>query len=117
MMINNFYYKIPSHVAALYLVTLSYAIAKAKQLLEDDENVKKQYQLKPFRCGHCNQRIVVMNTSSGSVLPVEVPEDHIPYLMSEEFDSKRHTSHLKKCIPLRMEWEMKKKKFLRLKVG
>jgi len=111
-MINNFYYKIPSHISALYLLTLSYAIAKAKQLSEQEENVQKQYRLKPFRCGHCNQRLVVMRTETGSVLPVEVPEDHIPYLMSEKFDSKKHTSHLKKCIKLRLEWPMKQKRFL-----
>jgi hypothetical protein len=111
-MINNFYYKIPSHILALYWLTLDYAIAKAKRLVEENENAQKQYRLKPFRCFHCDQRLVIMRTSTGSVLPVEIPEDHIPYLMSEKFDSKKHTSHLKKCIKLRLEWPMKQKKFL-----
>ena len=116
-MINNFYYRIQSHVTVLYLITLKAAADRAKILLESEDNVQKIYQLKPYRCFHCNQRLVVMNTSTGSVLPVEIPEDHIPYLMSEVFDYKKHTSHLIKCIKLRMEWPMKQKQFLKRGLG
>ena len=67
--------------------------------------------LKPFRCGHCKQRLVILHTETNSVLPVEIPEGPVT-IEDELFNSSVHKSHLKNCIKLRQEWEEKKKKYL-----
>lgn len=67
--------------------------------------------LKPFRCGHCKQRLTILYTETNSVLPVEIPEGPVT-IEDETFNSSTHTSHLKNCIKLRYEWEEKKKKYL-----
>lgn len=67
--------------------------------------------LKPFRCGHCKQRLVILYTETNSVLPVEIPEGEI-LIEDEQFNASIHKSHLLKCIPLRNEWNEKKKKFI-----
>lgn len=67
--------------------------------------------LKPYRCSHCNQRMVVLETRTGSYLPVEIPEGKI-IIEEEEFDGSKHKSHLIKCEPLRNEWDKKKQKFI-----
>lgn len=68
--------------------------------------------LKPFRCSHCNKRLVVMDTEH-SVLPVEIPEGDLIYDDDERFDSKKHKSHLLNCPKLQAEWQKKKMKFIK----
>ena len=68
--------------------------------------------LKTFRCGHCNKKIVVMDTTNNSVIPVEVPEGII-FKDDEVFDGRIHASHLKNCQKLQSEWTQKKMKFIR----
>lgn len=111
-MILNFRYNIPSHITVLNIFLTRSSAAAARKLLDKEAESIKKYQLKVFRCFHCNTRIVVMRTSTGSVLPVEVTGE-VGLLITEIFDHKKHTSHLKKCVKLRMEWERKKKRFLR----
>ena len=67
--------------------------------------------IKAYRCSHCNQRIVVLETRTGSYLPVEIEDGKIT-IADEEFDGSKHNSHLKNCPPLALEWEIKKKKFI-----
>ena len=68
--------------------------------------------LKPFRCSHCKKRLVVMDTSNDSVLPIEIPEGDLIYTTDEVFDGKIHKSHLKNCPGLQSEWKEKKKNFI-----
>ena len=68
--------------------------------------------LKPFRCSHCKQRLVVMDTQNDSVLPIEIPEGDLIYSADEVFDGRIHKSHLKNCPKLQSEWKEKKMKFI-----
>jgi len=67
--------------------------------------------LKPYRCGHCKKRIVILPTETNSVLPVEIPEGQIT-LEDEMFNSAKHTSHLLNCAGLQKEWKEKKMRFI-----
>lgn len=53
-----------------------------------------------------------MNTSTGSVLPVEIPDGKVTVTQDEEFDKDKHVSHLKNCEPMALAWEIKKKKWI-----
>lgn len=68
--------------------------------------------LKPYRCSHCSQRIVVLETTTGSVLPVEIAEGVKPPDEERDYDKDKDVSHLKNCPKLAAEWEKKKKKFI-----
>lgn len=70
--------------------------------------------LKPYRCSHCGQRIVMLETVTSSFLPVEIPEGEIT-IEEKEYDKEKHTSHLKNCPKLAAEWEWKKKKLIKEK--
>jgi hypothetical protein len=67
---------------------------------------------KVFRCGHCDKRLVILITETGSVLPVEVEKED--YDQDETFDHNIHKSHLLNCAKLASEWNLKKKVFLPL---
>ena len=108
-MIINFYYRIPEHVTALSLILLPGTIQRLKPSRRISGPIIK---LKPFRCGECNTRIVVMNTTTGSVIPVEVLKDSNPYTPQDEFNPKKHISHLMNCEALRKKWAYKKRRFL-----
>jgi hypothetical protein len=58
-------------------------------------------------------RFVVMDTPTNQVLPIEVKENEV-YEDNEIFNSTKHTSHLLKCIPRRMDWNVVRKKFIDL---
>ena len=70
-------------------------------------------KLKPGRCEFCNARLVVMNTATGSVLPVEIPDGEVTIYDDDEFEKGKYVSHLKNCEPMRMAWEIKKKKWIK----
>ena len=63
---------------------------------------------------HCNVRFVVMDTSTGTVLPVEV-KDSETFDEDEVFNGKKHKSHLLNCIPRRMDWNNVRQKFIELR--
>lgn len=70
--------------------------------------------LKPYRCSHCSQRIVVLETRTGSYLPIDISEGPI-IIEDEEFDGTKHISHLKTCPEKKKlveEWDKKKQKFI-----
>lgn len=54
-----------------------------------------------------------MNTSTGSVLPVEVTSCEVTFYEDDEFDGKKHVSHLKNCEPMALAWEKKKVKWIK----
>ncbi|HQI42434.1 MAG TPA: hypothetical protein PK665_15170 [Ignavibacteriaceae bacterium] len=56
------------------------------------------------KCGNCWTRIVIMNTKTGSILPVEVEEGKT-YTDDDVFDYKIHKSHLLKCVEMRNRWK------------
>jgi hypothetical protein len=64
--------------------------------------------LKPFTCRYCNTKFVVIDTYSGSLLPVEIKEGGF-YYKSDKFESSKHVSHLKNCQPRQLDWETVKK--------
>ncbi|QQS35749.1 MAG: hypothetical protein IPM56_16130 [Ignavibacteriales bacterium] len=68
--------------------------------------------LKPFRCGHCKTRLVVMKTNNDSVIPVEIAEGELTLKDDCVFNSRDFVSHLKNCKKLQAEWNEKKKQFL-----
>jgi len=55
--------------------------------------------------------MVVLETQTGSYLPVEIPEGPVTK-EDEDYDKDKDVSHLKNCPPLAAEWEKKKKKFI-----
>lgn len=64
------------------------------------------------KCGNCWTRIVIMNTQTGSILPVEVEEGK-EYTEDDVFDYRKHKSHLLKCEEMRMRWERFKANYFR----
>lgn len=68
--------------------------------------------LKVHKCGDCGQRIVIMDTQTGSILPVEV-EDTKTFTEDDTFNYRLHKSHLLKCIPLRNRWIDFQKRFFK----
>lgn len=77
-----------------------------------DTTLLQQEAVRVFKCGHCGTRLVVLPTRTESVLPVEFDEN-ITYASDDEFDSAVHKSHLLTCVKLRLEWQEKKKRFLK----
>ena len=69
-------------------------------------------KLKPGRCEFCNQRLVVIQTETGSALPVEVEEGEIPFTIDDVFNCRIHRSHLLNCKPMQEAWQIKKKKYV-----
>lgn len=67
--------------------------------------------LKVYRCVHCMVRFVVMDTPTNQLLPVEIKDNEV-IDDDEIFNSKKHTSHLLKCVPRRMDWNIVRKKFV-----
>lgn len=65
------------------------------------------------RCQYCRQLLVVMNTASGSVLPVEVNSKEVEIDDSAEFDKALHRSHLLTCQRQRDRWDKKKWKYIK----
>lgn len=72
-------------------------------------------QLKIHKCGDCGTRIVIMDTETGSILPVEVFNSE-PIDPDEIYDCKKHISHLKNCEKLRARWPQFKKDFLKMRM-
>lgn len=62
-------------------------------------------------CEYCQCKLVIMDTSTGVVLPVERQEGQI-YSDDDVFNYRVHKSHLLNCIPMRMNWNRKRKKYL-----
>lgn len=68
--------------------------------------------LKVHKCGDCDTRIVIMDTQTGQILPVEV-EPGKTYEDTEVFNYKIHKSHLLKCEAMRLRWNDFKIKFFK----
>jgi len=66
--------------------------------------------MKVYRCQHCKTRFVVMETQTHEYLPVEIG-DNETIDDDEIFNWRKHKSHLLKCIPRRMDWNIKRKQF------
>lgn len=64
------------------------------------------------RCGDCMTPIVIMDTQTGQILPVEV-EPGKSYEDTEVFNYKIHKSHLLKCEAMRLRWNDFKIKFFK----
>lgn len=64
------------------------------------------------KCGNCMRRIVIMDTQTGQILPVEVEEGKV-YEDTDVFNYKIHKSHLLKCEAMRLRWEDFKKRFFK----
>ena len=73
--------------------------------------------LKVGRCEFCKQLLVVMDTSTGSVLPVEVNSKDVKINVDEEFDSKKFKSHLLNCSKQQAAWNIKKKKIMKKRMA
>ncbi len=69
--------------------------------------------LKIGRCEFCGALLVVMDTHTGSVLPVEVKDKNTLIEATEIFDSQKFISHLLNCIQQRDVWEKKKIKYIK----
>ncbi len=69
--------------------------------------------LKVGRCEFCNTYLVVMDTQTGSVLPIEVESKNVGINSDEIFDSKVHKSHLINCAKQREAWDKKKLKYIK----
>ena len=68
--------------------------------------------LKVHKCGDCGVRIVIMDTATGSILPVEV-EDGKVFTDDDTFNYRIHKSHLLKCFKLRDRWMVFQKRFFK----
>ena len=62
-------------------------------------------------CEYCQTPLVIMDTRMGVVLPVERQEGQI-YSDDDVFNHHLHKSHLLNCIPMSMNWNRKRKKFM-----
>ena len=64
------------------------------------------------RCEFCPQLVVVMDTSTGSVLPVEVESKNVKIAFDEEFDSVKYKSHLLNCAKQAAAWKEKRSGYI-----
>ncbi|MBI1936677.1 MAG: hypothetical protein HYS25_00990 [Ignavibacteriales bacterium] len=66
----------------------------------------------PYRCRHCGKTYtIIRGRFAWSFLPVEIIQGG--EVNDIEFDITKHTSHLKNCTPLQMQWESVKQKIIR----
>jgi hypothetical protein len=79
---------------------------------ENNDKIPQRY-LKPGKCEFCGALLVVMFTSKGSALPVEVNDKNIKINDDEQFDCRKYKSHLLNCKKQQEAWEEKKKKFIK----
>jgi len=68
--------------------------------------------MKTGKCEFCNKALIVLPTSNGSVLPVEVQSGRI-YTDDDVYDAKKDRSHLLSCKPQAQGWQLKKKKYIK----
>lgn len=62
-------------------------------------------------CEFCGVKLIVLPTSNGSVLPVEIKAGQ-KYTDDTEFNKSVHTSHLLNCPQQAKAWPAKKRKYI-----
>ena len=68
--------------------------------------------MKTGLCEYCKTPLVIMSTCMGVVLPIERQEGQV-YTDDDVFNYRTHKSHLLNCIPMRMNWNEKRKKYMK----
>lgn len=69
-----------------------------------------EYLKRKKRCVHCKTAFIIMTSRTGSYLPIEIIDGHIPE--EEEYDPLIHKSHLLSCEPRRKDWNIVQKKLI-----